>query len=400
MNRKHWPFSRNNVVTPATDHSLNGSSSLSVTSSVKHLIPSLSTFNLPPCHPITPFDATRPTDIPPPTFACDPHNTPKGHVLLSSISAGDGIRPVQLLLERLDAWHILAKRLYDHFQKLAHVETQVARVYQKLDGVLGFKEEEQNEKQLLLHTHFSIQEQGNKGIRQVCDAWQAYHADNTKAHAEFGNFLRTHALPVLSNVKRELKWMTRTIRSDDRLTLSTLAKLREEATKRLERLESQLLFFDQHPHHGHTKQDPWIINAAVVKQIIKVYRQENKVHETVLRLQREAMVSEGQLMEDLQELFRQIYTMRERSALGLDKGLQRMMHVFDQVKPGADWNNFAERSKDHLISDNAAFRHPDQLQYPNHSHPLLQPLFAARMERKSSILHNWNEYIYVLTPGW
>ncbi|KAF7721883.1 hypothetical protein EC973_003979 [Apophysomyces ossiformis] len=399
MGNKHRLFSRSNFVSPTPEKSCNKPSPLSAPPSVKRLIPSLSTFNLPPCHPITPFDSGRSIDNPPPVFACDELNIPKGHFVLSDLPTGSGIRPIQLLLERLDAWHTLARRLYEYFQMLAQVEAQVAKAYHRLDGLLAFSGEKQNGKHPLLYTHFAVQDRGHTGIQLVCDSWQAYYSDNAKDHDEFGNFLRTHALPTLSNIKRELKWMTRTIRSDDRLTLSTLAKLRDEASKRIQRLDAQLSFFDQHPHHVYTKQDPWIINAAVIKQIIKVYQQENKIHETVLRLQHETRVSEEHLMEELQQLFRQIYSMREHNILGLDKGIQRMMDVFEQAKPGADWQSFAERAKGHLISENAAFRHPDQLHYPNQSHPLLQPLFAARMERKSTVLHQWHEYMYVLTPA-
>lgn len=141
------------------------------------------------------------------------------------------------------------------------------------------------------------------------------------------------------------------------------------------------------------------ILPAVVKQMVKVYRQENKIHETVLRLQRETLISEEQLVEEFRRLCQHIYSMRETSTLGIDRGLESIMETFNNVKMDSDWINFCQQNKDHLVSEAAAFRHPDHLQYPNHSHALLQPIFAARMERKSKILHHWHEYIYVLTPA-
>jgi hypothetical protein len=133
--------------------------------------------------------------------------------------------------------------------------------------------------------------------------------------------------------------------------------------------------------------------------MVKVYRQENKIHETVLRLQRETLISEEQLVEEFRNLCQHIYTMREKSTLGIDRGLDSIMDTFNNIKMDSDWVNFCQQNNEHLVSETAAFRHPDQLQYPNHSHALLQPIYAARMERKSIVLHYWHEYIYVLTPA-
>lgn len=133
--------------------------------------------------------------------------------------------------------------------------------------------------------------------------------------------------------------------------------------------------------------------------MVKVYRQENKIHETVLRLQRETLISEEQLVEEFRRLCQHIYSMRETSTLGTDRGLESIMETFNNIKMDSDWLHFCQQHNDHLVSETAAFRHPDHLQYPNHSHALLQPIFAARMERKSIILHHWHEYIYVLTPA-
>ncbi|KAL0076236.1 hypothetical protein J3Q64DRAFT_1358456 [Phycomyces blakesleeanus] len=139
---------------------------------------------------------------------------------------------------------------------------------------------------------------------------------------------------------------------------------------------------------------------AVVEQIIKLHRQENKFHETVLRLQQETLISEEQLIEEFRSLCQQLYAMQEKSELGIDRGFQMVMDTFEKVKMDGDWQDFAERAKDNLVSENAAFRRPDErLEYPNHTHPLLEPVFAARMERKSSVLHHWHEHIYVLTPA-
>jgi chemotaxis protein histidine kinase CheA len=160
----------------------------------------------------------------------------------------------------------------------------------------------------------------------------------------------------------------------------------------------QVKFIEKHKLKG-KKTLNFIDITGVVKQMIKVYHQENKVHETVLRLQREILISEEQLVEEFRRLCQHVYSMRENSTLGIDKGLESIMQTFNSVTMDSDWSNFCQQNSEHLVPENAAFRHPDHLQYPNHSHPLLQPIFSARMERRSPLLNRWQEYIYVLTPA-
>jgi hypothetical protein len=62
--------------------------------------------------------------------------------------------------------------------------------------------------------------------------------------------------------------MIKSIHSDDRLSLANLTKLKSEAAKRLKRLDRQLVFFDEHPYHGSTKKDPWLMNAGKQKFIL------------------------------------------------------------------------------------------------------------------------------------
>ncbi|OBZ90691.1 Cytoskeletal signaling protein slm1 [Choanephora cucurbitarum] len=427
-------------------------------SSVKVLFPSISIFNLPTMLQSTPplpsYSSTNlaspsacysPTTSnhklvsPPPQFAIE-HNyrrflkrprwrkrsIRKGYpsafktFLFDDVAPGtlsQGIRPVRLLIERLEAWHLLSKRLFQYFEIVGSIETRVAKKYRKLENAMVFPTNGQHvhyrksfrkplrirqRRRCLLHKdnqllqmHFSFQ----GGIRSICEAWQRYHANTARDHADLATFLRNEAIPTLSNIKRELKWMIKAIRNDGRLSLVHLTNMKGKAARRLKQLDRQLVFFDQHPYHGHMKKDPWLMNAAVVKQMVKVYNQENKMHETVLRLQRETLISEEHLIEELRRLCQQIQQMQDQSSLGVDRGIQAITSAFEKVRMDSDWCNFQKQHEEQLVSETAAFRHPDHLQYPNHTHVLLQPVFAAHMERRSRIFRNWHEYIYVLTPA-
>ncbi|KAI9493218.1 hypothetical protein BDB00DRAFT_872524 [Zychaea mexicana] len=413
-------------------------------SALKHLIPSISYLNFPtkiiPDNINSTSTTTIVTDnhseaeeekeesssnhhVDPPIFDCDNHdnNDRYNHVSLEEHSTDNhgGIRPVQILTERLEAWYMLVKQLHQHFNEFANVESQISKSYGRLlqtTGVFGKgsgssngnnvddSQEHQHHRQQqhpdascsLIHTHFN---NSQHGIRNVCQLWQGRHDAMAKGHATMSGFLKSNVLPSLSNMKRDLKGMIRSIRLDDRLKLSKLANLRREAKRRVLRLDRQLAFFEQHPHHGEGKQDPWLINAAVVNQMLKVYHQTNKMHETILRLQKEVMISEQRIVQEFRQLCEDIVKVREQTSLGIDPSLALIMQSIEQLKANNDWDDFVGRFRQHLIPEQARFRHPNQLQYPNHAHPLLQPVFAARMERNSSLLHRWHEYIYVLTPA-
>lgn len=295
--REHWFKSqRSNSVLPlqlGSKRQESSSNSKNYGSPVKRLIPSISTFNVPPDNE-TPAVA----ETPPPQFAVENEarrfrfrrrkEIVKGYpsafetYLFDDATPGvtsKGIQPVRLLIERLEAWCLLSKRLLHHFEVLASVETRVAKNYRKLERVMIFPNTNTTKKlhyrherilqpnhiedrypSRLLQIHFAF----TGGIRGVCDAWQTYHTDASKDHSEFATFLRSEAIPTLSNIKRELKWMIKSIRGDDRLSLGKLTTLKEEAARRLKRLDRQLVFFNEHPYHGYCKVDPWLMNAGKI----------------------------------------------------------------------------------------------------------------------------------------
>ncbi|KAI8976134.1 hypothetical protein BDB01DRAFT_728148 [Pilobolus umbonatus] len=216
--------------------------------SVKQLIPSLSSLNIPLVIDVTP-------ETPPPQFAVESRKnklkigTRKNTIQKAYPSAFDtflfddsspgkpnvGIKPVKLLIERLEAWYT------NSYKKQNYQDTHPSR--------------------RLLQIHFAYTE----GFRGVCNAWESYHTNSVKDHSEFATFLRTEAIPVLTNIKRELKWMIDSIRTDDRLSLSNLTNLKAVAAKKLKCLDRQLVFFDENPYHGYNKQDPWLMNACKIQ---------------------------------------------------------------------------------------------------------------------------------------
>ncbi|KAI8144628.1 hypothetical protein BJV82DRAFT_73225 [Fennellomyces sp. T-0311] len=279
--KKHWMPQNSNTVLPATKAPLSPAlsdtrssgvlqlrarqsttSSTASFSALKHLIPSISTLNFPTAVlpdnsssiTVSTYNGTIGEDDPP-VFDCEDAKDDDDTVPLEETSS-NAIRPVQILTERLEAWHTLIKQLHDHFTELANVETQLSKAYAKLSRPSGLFDQAN----AVLDTHFHYPQ----GIRSVCQLWQKRHADMEKGHTTLGAFLKSTVLPSLNNMKRELKSMIRSVYMDDRLKLSKLSRLRREAKRRVMRLDRQLAFFDQHPHHGHGKQDPWLLNAVFV----------------------------------------------------------------------------------------------------------------------------------------
>lgn len=129
--------------------------------------------------------------------------------------------------------------------------------------------------------------------------------------------------------------------------------------------------------------------------MLRVYRHANKMHETVLRLQQEVLISEQRIIQGFRQICLDITHSFKDTALALDA----IEKAINDMRKDGDWLHFVENFKRELISQDAPFRHPSRLHYTHHDHPLLQPVFASKMERNSSVLHRWHEYMYVLTPG-
>ncbi|KAI8975779.1 hypothetical protein BDF20DRAFT_837126 [Mycotypha africana] len=344
----------------------------------------------------------------------------------------NAIKPVQQLIERLTTCQQLSKHLLDYFKMLADMEQQVSKVYHtsgvesvrtglsnasSLDASsnrMSLPSSEGNRKKstsFMSSAHkisddssmCSMHTGRGEHVNSIIEAWKHYHNKASEDHVQFAAYLKSQAIPTFENINRELKWMMKCISKDDRLSLKTLTKLKYEAAKRIKALNQQILFFEEHPYYGHTRQDPWLMNAGVVDQLVKVYRQENKIHETVLRVQQETWAAEQHFISEFERLTQQLYALRQ------DNGLIYITEL---------WNSSHKRKGSHheggeldrqssidvtpqhynIISDKASFRHPDQIQL---AHPLLQPILATRMDGKSRALFTtrWLDCIYVLTAA-
>lgn len=252
-------------------------------SSVKHLIPSISAFHFPtedmPPTPRSPLPSetlitTNNLGIQgnvgsaSPVFDCGEDHTEERKLGFSNVSLDENehdetIQPVVLLVQRIEAWHVLLKNMHHYFGVLARAEHQVAKAYQRLNDHTMFTSadagEEADQDAELLRVHFPKED----GIRLPCHAWQAYHSNATQDHADLATYLTLQALPLLGNMKEEIKDMLHSIKDDDRLCLTTLAKLRREAKRKVLQLDNQLAYFEQYPHLGFRKLDPWIVNAGM-----------------------------------------------------------------------------------------------------------------------------------------
>ncbi|KAI7905391.1 uncharacterized protein BX663DRAFT_280606 [Cokeromyces recurvatus] len=248
-------------------------------SSVKRLFPSLSMFNLPSSMVLSPTTTLcdTPSPSPSPPSPLDPSFIQKLFLSLSKSSSNPSeqqqqqqqqqqevtttvqpLEAVQLLLERLEAWYLLTTRLLRHFQRLASIERYISKIYDR--RFVSPHQANIFTTHPLLDTHFDPSFKG--GIRHLCHAWYQHHLDRIQQHTDLSHFLKQEAIPVLQKIKRDLRQMMRSIRTDDRLSSHTLKKLECEANRRLDKLEQQLRAFDEQPHECHMKQDPWLMNAG------------------------------------------------------------------------------------------------------------------------------------------
>lgn len=72
--------------------------------------------------------------------------------------------------------------------------------------------------------------------------------------------------------------------------------------------------------------------------------------------------------------------------------------TFEGVQPDTEWNDFVQRNRNHLVSENAAYKTERDIHYRNQRHDLVKPIKVGLLERKSRMMRSWSEGLYILTP--
>ena len=125
---------------------------------------------------------------------------------------------------------------------------------------------------------------------------------------------------------------------------------------------------------------------------------ENALHENIVNLQDEVHLFEQNLVENIRDIAHRLQNFRMEK-LESRKVFGQVTATLNTITRDTEWNEFVRRNAGNLISDKAAYKTDQDISYPNQNHDLVQPIKVGLLERKSGLMRNWTEGLYVLTPG-
>lgn len=132
---------------------------------------------------------------------------------------------------------------------------------------------------------------------------------------------------------------------------------------------------------------------------MELYRHENKLHKDFLTAQDEYRQFEQEKVIDVYtQLFQTFETYRTEHGLERSEGVSKIVSIFNAIEKDSEWQEFLHHHQNELVKSTAAFKDENALDFPNASHPLVQPLLMGDMKRKVGSSKWHNEY-YVLSPG-
>lgn len=140
-------------------------------------------------------------------------------------------------------------------------------------------------------------------------------------------------------------------------------------------------------------------SLVVTIQIKKQVKEENRLHEAMLALQRQIAAFEGGIIEQIKTTVRTFYDWHSKDMSNFKQMATVVAAVLERLQPDTEWKGFIELHKNLLVNENARLKEPDDINYPNKDNPLVATVKQGRMERKTGVLKNFNDRYYVLTPS-
>ncbi|KAG2173817.1 hypothetical protein INT43_005237 [Umbelopsis isabellina] len=298
-----------------------------------------------------------------------------------------GINPAETIAERLEAWRGVLKNLANVFKEMSSANALAAKGYTKSASLIELPFSDGGQ-------HF--REEG--GIQTVWAATREYALEQSKFHHDYSMFLDQTVIQGLRSVKREAKTMCKSIRNDDRLKTETLYRYREQAEITQHRLNKYINLVNTAPDHANEKADPYIISCELYIDLQKLVHEENRLHDSMLNLQKEFAIFERQLVDNTRNVLRSFQDYRTDGKILSDHTVHMIMDTFDKLEADCEYKVFSVRRQGELVPENAGYKNPADITFENQHHPLVQPIKTGYLERRTFVTKNWSEHRYILTP--
>ncbi|KAG8818698.1 hypothetical protein FRC18_012382, partial [Serendipita sp. 400] len=312
----------------------------------------------------------------------------RSQTLIKKNIAPHDLRPSDVIIERFVAWKAIVKQLIAYFEGIADIENNTARELTKLGGVIQVPFRAGN--QFL----------GQGGLQDVFYNIRDKTRTIADAHANLGRTIDTSIVQHLQKLRSEIKGHIRNVERDTGRLATTVARERENSTKQIAELARAIALFKNTPMAVTAKDDPYVQNVLVAKQLQKQVLEENALQKSIVIMQQSSAHFEEGIVRSIQSTWQTFDEWQSRMSATVQETWRTLSESMASLSPDREWVEFAART-DHLLDPDTPLRNPDTIEYPFKNDPSVVVVHVGMLERKKKWSRTWGEGYFVLTPaGW
>ncbi|KAG1053893.1 hypothetical protein G6F43_004056 [Rhizopus delemar] len=340
--------------------------------------------------------------IPPPKFTAKPNlssviglptrkRTNQKHVYCMK----DGIDPVKILCKRLKSWQLSVKYLMSLFKRIKKVEIKNGKGYRKIDTNFAIPSKIQD------------QFKSSNGVQDAWAAFRQFTRENSLIHQDFVDFIENEMIPSLNVMLKDIHHFMHSLLHNKALYTGSLYNYRKKADKMITKLNNEIykVTSDQEDSIKNDKglyiipkSDPLLTKYMVMNTIVNLYKHENRLHKDFLAAQDNyRQFEQEKIINVYTKLFQTFENYRTTHGLERSEGVSKVVNIFNEIESDSEWLEFLHHHQNELVKSTAAFKDEHVHDFPNASHPLVQPLIIGDLKRKIGSSKWHNEY-YVLSP--
>ncbi|KAK4518162.1 uncharacterized protein ATC70_001513 [Mucor velutinosus] len=338
------------------------------------------------------------TASPPPKFMARPRTasvirfpTRKRTMQKHIYTMKDGLDPVKVLCNRLTSWQVSVKYLLSMFHSIKKVESSTGKGYRKIDS------------KSTIPVKIKDQFKSSHGVQDAWAAFRQYTRENSLIHQDFVDFIENEIVPILHIILKDIHAMMQSLKHNKDLRTNTLWECRKKADKVITQLNSDIYSVVNAQEKAKSNyvipkgRDPLLSKYVVIHTIRDLYKQENRLHKDFLETQDSyRRFEQEKIINVYTELFQTFERYRVQHHLENLEGVTKVAGIFNAIETDAEWLDFVQHHDNELVKSNAAFKDEQALDFPNASHPLVQPLAIGVLQRHHG--KKWHEEYYVLSP--
>ncbi|KAJ3897917.1 hypothetical protein F5879DRAFT_1072179 [Lentinula edodes] len=319
--------------------------------------------------------------------------------LIRKQTAPVSLRPSDILIARFIAWKGVLKQLVLYFHGIADIQHHTARELVKLGGVIqvpfrggggggfgggnwgggggggsgggdaGFIGGEGG----LQEVFYKLREEG---IRSVAEEYEG-----------FGRTIEGSIVRHLEKLRGEVKMHIKNIQNDTGKLATTVSRERELSTSLISALATSISTYKNTPLalSSHPKQDPYISNLAVQRQLRTQVNAENLLQKSLIITQANSASFEEGIVQAIQGAWATYEEWRRHHA--------GVAGAFAGLDPTVEWVSLSART-DHLLDPDTPLREPRFIRYPCKDDPCVVGVHEGVLLRKRRYVRRWREARY------